>query len=221
MIKNIINFMEKREKDKHEWPIDSQFNRNIKKSLSHSKMVNEINHRMPRQYSLDGFVERIPVCGSRSGCHSTTKRYRRSTLGQLGPGINLYLKKLKYIGTLFLVSSILSIPTYLVFSHNSSSVATSGMMGWMHYLSLGSMQAYKTVVTAGYDLEPTKKETSMLLQCPDNSLHSNVVHFGLATFDSQIYGDGLNQRITTVQNCSLGGMKDVRKEFMFEETYNR
>ena len=55
---------------KEDWPIDAEHNPDITKSLSYSKMINEINHREPRAYTSAGQITTVSVCGSGTGRHS-------------------------------------------------------------------------------------------------------------------------------------------------------
>lgn len=99
---------------------------------------------------------------------------------------------LKYFIILFFLFTVLSIPTFMFYSSNSIVNPESGDMSWMHYLSLGSISAKKTVATAKFDLDTKTKVTSMMLVCPEKSLHTNLVYFGLADQNSRVIGDGLN-----------------------------
>jgi hypothetical protein len=82
LIDNILeNFYEEEDQDeKIDWPVDSNHNPKIKKTLSYSKMVNEVNHREPRAYTNAGQIEEVPVFGSKAGWHSTSKDWRESHL---------------------------------------------------------------------------------------------------------------------------------------------
>jgi hypothetical protein len=78
-------------------------------------MINEINHREPRGINEAGIVAPISVLKSKSGWHSESKARRKSNLEVLGPGVNLYLKMVKYLGCLFFLFAILSIPCYMLY----------------------------------------------------------------------------------------------------------
>jgi len=82
-------------------------------------MINEINHREPRGISEAGIVAPIPVLKSKSGWHSEDKARRKSNLEVLGPGVNLYLKMLKYFACLFFVFALMSIPSYMIYFNSA------------------------------------------------------------------------------------------------------
>lgn len=145
LVKNILEYLKEQDEEAIEWPVDAVFNPQLKKSLSYSKMINELNHREPRQYSLTHQVEPIPICGSTTGCHCSLKRCRKSTVKQLGPGINLYLKMLKFFASLFLVFALMSIPTYLIYYNNNNLDARSPWPDQLQMLSLGTMSQHKRV----------------------------------------------------------------------------
>lgn len=79
-------------------------------------MQNEINHREPRGFSLAGTIEPHPLFSSKTGCHCGSRKWRQSELEQLGPGISLYFKMLKYFGLIFSLFFLLSLPSILVYS---------------------------------------------------------------------------------------------------------
>jgi hypothetical protein len=60
---------------------------------------------------------------------------------------------LKYFIILFFLFTVLSIPTYMFYSYNNIVNPKSLDMTWVHYLSLGTISAYKTIATAKFDLD--------------------------------------------------------------------
>lgn len=103
------------EEDQVDWPADAEPNPRLAQALSYTRMVNEINHLEPRAYTSTGFIEQHPVWKTETGWHSTNKGWRRTQLEQLGIGVGLYFKMLKYFSVLFLVFFILSIPSMLIY----------------------------------------------------------------------------------------------------------
>ena len=49
------------------------------------------------------------------GRHSTNKENRKSDLDQLGPGVILYFKMLKYFHWVFAVLTLISVPALVMF----------------------------------------------------------------------------------------------------------
>ena len=114
LIEKILEIFEQQE-DQVQWPADAEPNPLIEQTLSYTKMINEINHLEPRAYTNTGLIQQYPLGKSGTGWHSTDKRWRRSDLEQLGIGVNLYFKMLKYFSLLFLLFFILSIPSMVIY----------------------------------------------------------------------------------------------------------
>jgi|APSaa5957512535_1039671.scaffolds.fasta_scaffold457995_1 hypothetical protein len=77
LIDKILEIFEVQE-DQVEWPGDAEPNMEIQKRLSYTKMLNELNHLEPRGYSAAGQVEPHPIWKSKTGWHSTDKKWRKS-----------------------------------------------------------------------------------------------------------------------------------------------
>lgn len=114
LIEKILEIFEQQE-DQVQWPADAEPNPLIEQTLSYTKMINEINHLEPRAFTNTGLIQQYPLGKSRTGWHSTDKRWRRSDLEQLGIGVNLYFKMLKYFSLLFLLFFVLSIPSMVIY----------------------------------------------------------------------------------------------------------
>ena len=78
-------------------------------------MINEVNHREPRGIRQSQEVGDFPLWSSRVGSHSTSKKWRKTDLDILGPGIILYLKMLKYFGLCFFLFFLISIPSMWIY----------------------------------------------------------------------------------------------------------
>ena len=63
------------------WPADAVLNKNLVKSLSHSKMKNEIDHQAPRTLDEAGVIVPISLCQS-VGFHSGFKEMRETKISE-------------------------------------------------------------------------------------------------------------------------------------------
>lgn len=116
MIDKLLRVIESDQPSKVEWPFDAFPNTRLNCNLSFTKMINETNHSEPRRFNKEGVVEPLSVYSTSTGWHSSWKWWRNSEIEMLGPGINLYMKLLKYFTLVFLVITILSVPSILIFS---------------------------------------------------------------------------------------------------------
>ena len=74
------------------------------------------------------------------GRHSTNKENRKSDLDQLGPGVILYFKMLKYLGLLFAIFTIVSIPCYMIYGSGVSFEDHEvSIQKWLAGASLGNL----------------------------------------------------------------------------------
>jgi hypothetical protein len=83
-------------------------------NISYLKMMNEINFREARMKNKEGEPVPISIC-ARTGCHCSKRKYRLSDLGELGPGVNLYFKMLKYFSCCFFLFCMISLPSIFIF----------------------------------------------------------------------------------------------------------
>jgi len=60
-------------------------------------------------------ANKYPLFGTKTGWHCCSKSMRESDLRQLGVGITVYFKLLKFLMLLFLWFSFLSIPSYFFY----------------------------------------------------------------------------------------------------------
>lgn len=114
LVEKVLLWIEQNEEDQ-DWPDDTIPNEYLIKNLSYTKMVNEVNHTEPRTIKPSQEVDKFPIFGSGVGMHTTYKKWRRSDLEILGPGILLYLKMLKYWGCCFMLLFLISIPSILIY----------------------------------------------------------------------------------------------------------
>jgi len=83
-------------------------------NLSYSKMISTVYHKSPRTFDEQGIIMKVPLC-TKAGSHSDSRHKRRSNLNQLGTGVTLYLKMLKYFSWYFCAFTILSFPTMWIY----------------------------------------------------------------------------------------------------------
>ena len=88
--------------------------------LSHEKMCYVRNAQHPRTVKLDHTTEEKKYvehsCFSTMGWSHCTKNMRKTEYARYGAGIVLYFQFLKYICLMLFLFSVLSIPSYIMFS---------------------------------------------------------------------------------------------------------
>lgn len=115
LIEKVLGMVKSVEEEIEDWPRDTHPNDDIINGLSYTKMVNEVNHREPRGLTESGVIEKYSLCGSSTGWHSTSKSWRGTDMENLGVGVILYFKMLKYFSLCFLLFSILSVPSMMIY----------------------------------------------------------------------------------------------------------
>lgn len=83
--------------------------------LSCSKMEHVVSSRHPRYIRPDGKRAAHSCCGAKTGWHCSCKNWRNSEIREMGVGISVYFKFLKFMMILFLWFTFLSIPAYVLF----------------------------------------------------------------------------------------------------------
>ena len=58
-----------------------------------------------------------------------------------------------------------------------------------------------------------KADNGIEVECPDDTVIGDLMHFGLAYKDKLAVGVGLNVTIDTVYGCTYGTTDNVNKEF--------
>jgi hypothetical protein len=108
-------------------------------------MMNEIEKRHPRKI-VNRKSQFYPLCRSHSGFHICCKRYRKSNLVELGSGICLYFKMLKFLMGLFFIFTVLSIPKYYFYwsgnnylTNQNSGIDFSGIDYVLSAVSIGNL----------------------------------------------------------------------------------
>ena len=110
----LIALKKQKEVIQEDWPKDTFPHEHCRETLSYSKMINHLNHLEPRQVNKAMVVQPISIC-AKAGSHSTNEKSRSSELEELGEGIVLYLKLLKYLQCTFFILFLITVPTMIVF----------------------------------------------------------------------------------------------------------
>lgn len=129
---------------------DPHFNPESRSNISYLKMKNEINYREARTRNKAGDLVPISICGSTVGCHCSKRRWRKSDIDELGPGIGLYFKMIKYLAGLFLFFVFLSLPSVAIFLSGEAFVHLElhPAIYWITSTTMGSLNEFKNVECA-------------------------------------------------------------------------
>ena len=104
--------------------------------LSFQRMQKMVERKLPRK---DG--QHYNVCKTNSGWHCCCKKYRKTDMAELGIGLSLYFKMIKYFITLFGIFTLISIPLYVYFTDGdglcSVTSSTSGVI--LSSITLGNL----------------------------------------------------------------------------------
>src|SRR4051794_40081091 len=84
-------------------------------------MLDSVSYKHPRKL-VNGKRVPFPLFKTSTGVHCCLKRYRASELRELGVGITLYFKLLKYLIYLFLWFTLVSLPSYYIYHSVGSTV---------------------------------------------------------------------------------------------------
>ena len=93
--------------------------------LSYSKMVKMMDELHIRERVIDEETKTVEyrkrkVCSTKTGYHDCcSRRRRKSDFEEYGVGTVLYFQFLKYIGCLFLMMTVLAIPSMLFFFYGT------------------------------------------------------------------------------------------------------
>lgn len=136
-----------------EWPKDAAGGK-----LSHKKMVYEKNLRHCRvieennreTYTEDGRKVQVTesqykpmsCCKLKTGWFCCCKNWRQSELGQeLGLGMSIYFKQLKSMALMFLIFTLLSLPSFLLFynGNEATNVNLYDTKGFFSTFTLGNL----------------------------------------------------------------------------------
>ena len=106
-------------------------------SLEQMRYVTDLRH--PRRVE-QGKRMKFSWCGTSTGWYCCCRCGRNSDLRELGAGITVYFKMLKYLMCLFLWFSFLSVPAYFFYyTGNESGVQDKSIKYYLSALSLGNI----------------------------------------------------------------------------------
>lgn len=185
--------------------------------------MNEINFREARMRTKQGELVPISICGSSTGCHCSKRKYRLSDFDELGPGVNLYFKMLKYFSMCFFIFCLISIPSVLIFISgdgyaNEDMKAASIIMK----TSLGNMDEFETN-TCSFTMigDSYPAASSMKFKCSgSNYLIKEFKQLGLAYKEKTCTGLGKKMSVSTLDRCTVGQMSSTEKEKAIIATFN-
>jgi hypothetical protein len=90
-----------------------------------------------------------PLFSTHTGWHMFCKRCRKTDLAEIGTGVSLYFKMLKYLIILFLLFSIISIPSFIFYASGTRidhrEEGTSATNYILSVLSIGNLGESKNI----------------------------------------------------------------------------
>jgi hypothetical protein len=146
--------------------------RDASNGLSHEKLQEYINLHHPRrinhpELSGDTF-EKFPICGTKIGSLSCIKSDRHSELEQFGPGLVVYFQSLKYFTSLFIIMTILSLPSMMFYLSGNMTIP-SDLKSALTAISLGNIGATTLACNAQNPIPPEggpeTSKTTFNMQC--------------------------------------------------------
>ena len=118
VIEKMLMFNHQDDEDIEVWNmLDNDFEEGQDDRVSYAKMMNEMLHREARYIDDKGQNRLYSVWGAKLGRHSTNQKARQSDLTQLGPGILLYFRMLKFFQCMLFAFVLISIPTIMIFAN--------------------------------------------------------------------------------------------------------
>ena len=97
-------------------------------------MKHEMNKRHSRKVTKNK-TELYPLFETKTGWHTCCKRFRKTGLGELGIGVALYFKMLKYLMLMFALSTLISIPSFVLYCAGGSNSNTGHPVSVNYVLS--------------------------------------------------------------------------------------
>lgn len=96
-----------------------QWEADASNGLSYQRMMHKVSLRHPRKLKDN---QRIPysLCGTSTGWYCLCKRLRKAEIRELGIGMSIYFKFLKYMMTVFFLLTLFSIPTMIIFYNSNT-----------------------------------------------------------------------------------------------------
>jgi hypothetical protein len=149
-------------------------------------MMNEMLQREARYIDPNGHNVLYSICGSKIGRHSSVRRNRLSELDDLGPGVVLYFKMLKYFQCCFFMFTLISLPTVLLCISGSAYVNYDVKTAkYLAASSLGSLNENQNIDCSYLELDQSRIK-SMKLECSHSGDNGNgfalteLLEFGIA-----------------------------------------
>eukprot|EP00347_Sterkiella_histriomuscorum_P019500 403341392 len=179
------------------------WNLDASNGLSYSKMKMVTDSRHPRMIK-NGQKAPIPVFKSNTGWHCACNKFRKSDLADLGVGVTVYFKMLKFMMILFLWFTILSIPALLFYySGNQIQKDKISIKNILSAFSLGNIgQASNTCNYGNLD-----NQDHVNLFCSYGVLDS-LYEYGFKTGKSQCPQD-FSTSLIVDSKCSYQNMGDT------------
>ncbi|CDW91797.1 UNKNOWN [Stylonychia lemnae] len=139
-IASIVSDQSKQKQKQRQNERDSEYyQKDASNGLSYTKMKQVINRLHPRVV-IDGVKRTYPLCKTKTGWHCACKSWRDSDIRELGVGISVYFKMLKFFMVLMLWFAFLSIPSYfLYYTGNETEEKSNSIKFFLSAFSLGNI----------------------------------------------------------------------------------
>lgn len=194
--------------------------RDASNGLSYTRMKKRVEMAHPRRLINGQYIE-YPVCGTSTGWHHPNKKYRESGFKELGVGVSLYFKFLKYLVCIFLVAGIFSLPAIILFINASTgnfstnpsleTALTTTTIGNMGTVTTSCYKMTNLVSTATFfcsygrltevDEVGTEDTTSSYSNCQSDGIYLEVSD----TCDYSTIGSTAQGEITALFDASCAG----------------
>jgi hypothetical protein len=121
------------------------YKKDASNGLSYEKMFDKINKKHPRMTERTGNLglltyKKRPICSTRTGCFSCRGKDRESDLKEYGTGVVMYFQFLKYLIVVYLLMTLLSLPSiYWFFAANP--LTPADLKEFLSLISLGNVGA--------------------------------------------------------------------------------
>jgi len=191
------------------WPADADIFNGMK--LSETKMKNTVDHREPRTLGYDDRLQEYSVFDANIGKHSADRAERKSDIEDLGEGIIMYFKFLKYFMKVFLICTIISGPAITMFSYGMQYDTVIDFYTKVTGLTtLGNLGSYMDMSCSSTNLPAVANSATYIgFKCKGGKKMTDLQHFGLAYQNQTCKGIGFKKSVTTVDRCTIGTMNNA------------
>jgi len=193
------------------WKPDAYVHKGMQ--LSNSRMINQVSNLEPRTFSqTDGKMIRFPLWGTNTGMHSSVVSRRKSDVESLGEGTCMYFKFMKYWMFIFFVCFVLSVPAMVINGNGDAYPEREGTIfkKLVALTTMGNVGSYQDLDCTSAVLPDTSNKASyMNFACPRGKYITGLRHFGMAFQNQTCTGLGVNQKVETVDRCTLGSMDNM------------